>query len=88
MIERTENPEKVEQKPDVKVEEKVNKLPLAPIKRLLKEQGVQSISKSGLEEVRFIVSDIIRDMGRNILIFTRHRKAKISSKEDVLLAIR
>lgn len=83
MVDRTE-PEKVEEK----LKERISVLPLAPIKRILKEQGIVSISKSGLEEIRFIVQDIIRDMGRNIVVFTKHRKAKISTKEDVLLAIR
>ena len=83
MVDRTEEDKKKEDIKDVGP-----KLPLAPIQRIMKEQGIKKISKNALIEVRMILHDILRDTSRKIILHTNHRKAKISTREDVLMAIR
>jgi len=89
MVDRTDE-EKQDKKPTENKKEVKTEvmMPLATIKRILKEQGVTRIEKPALEEIRMILQDILRDMSRKIIVFTRHRKAKTSTKEDVLLSIR
>ena len=89
MVERTnevESETKVSEQAEKKIKEP--NLSLSSIRHILKLQGVYKITKPALQEIQFILSDILRDMARNVIIFTKHRKAKISSKEDVLLSIR
>jgi len=78
--------ERTTEEKDIKKKDIV--LPLGTIKRIMKEQGVYSINKTALIEVRMILQDILKDMSRNIVIFTKHRNKKISTKEDVLLSIK
>jgi histone H3/H4 len=73
---------------DASPKQKEPLIPLATIKRIMKTQGVEKITTTALIEVRQVVGDIIKEMARNVVVYTKHRKAKISSKEDVLLAIR
>jgi len=63
-------------------------IPLQTVKKIMKEEGIIRISRPALEEVRNIIQDILKDMSRNILIYTRHRKAKVSNSDDVHLSIR
>jgi len=90
MVERTNEVESETEVSEEIKEQKViePKIALTSIRRILKEQGIERIEKSALEEIRFILEDIIRDMSRNIIVYMRHAKRKTAQKADVLLAIR
>lgn len=70
------------------LKEKEPKLHITTIRKIMKINGINMISNDALEEVRMILQDILRDMSRNIVIFTQHRGRKISNKDDVLLSVR
>lgn len=82
IVDRTE-PEKLEEN-----KEKKHSIPIATLKRILRENGIDRISKDALEEVAMMLQDIIRDLANNAVVFTKHRNAKTTTKDDILLATR
>lgn len=87
MVERT-GQEQIQSDEQVSSDEKGHRLPLSTIKKIMKEQGVLMITKPALEEVRMILYDVLKDVSRKTVIFTRHRGKKTSNKDDVLLSLK
>lgn len=65
-----------------------SEIPIDTIKKILYSCGVINITDNGLEEVRTIIESIIRDIGYEIVVFTKHRGSSESTLEDVRMAIR
>ena len=63
-------------------------IPLATLRRIMKKHGVSMMSQDAVEELQRILDDILLDMSRNIIVATKHRSAKKTTRADILLAIR
>lgn len=61
-------------------------LPLAPIKRLMKNAGAERVSKEAVEELRDILEDEVRDYAEQANKLARHAGRKTIQAEDIRLS--
>ncbi len=71
-----------------KKDKKITTLSYKSVRRFLGKQGIRKIKKEAVDEIIIILEEILSDIATDIIIYTRHRKSKVSNKEDVLLATR
>ena len=68
--------------------EKRHNIPVATLRRMLRENGIERITKDALDEIAMMLQDIVRDISNNAVVFTKHGKRKTTNKDDILLAMK
>lgn len=63
-------------------------LPLAPIKRVAKNAGVERISEEAVEEIEEIVREIAEDLARDAIVATKHAGRVTVKERDIKLVCR
>ena len=66
----------------------VAKLPMAPLERLLKEQGAHRVSKSALSEFAGVLEEIGSELASEAVRLAKHAGRKTVHASDVRLARR
>lgn len=61
-------------------------LPLAPLKKLAKDVGVERISDSAVEELKDVVEELGEEIARDSVTACRHAGRLTIKKEDIDLA--
>ncbi len=61
-------------------------LPLAPLKRLMKQAGAERVSDDGVEAMRDVIEAEIAELSEEANRFAQHAGRKTIKKEDVLAA--
>lgn len=67
---------------------KQNKIPYTIIRRVLKENGIERTTEDTIKEIESMIEDVLRDLSNNMLVYTKHRKAKTTTIDDFRLAVR
>lgn len=65
-------------------EVKESHIALSSIRRIMKEQGIQKISKGALEEVQIMVEDVIKMSAQQVIKALDYRGAKTVKRKDVV----
>lgn len=61
-------------------------LPLAPLKRVMKQAGAERVGEDGVEAMRDVIEEEIEELTENAVTFANHAGRKTVKKEDVLAA--
>ncbi len=61
-------------------------LPLAPLKRLMKQAGAERVADDGVEAMRDVIEEEVLDLAREANRFAQHAGRKTIKKEDVIAA--
>lgn len=61
-------------------------LPLAPIKRIMKDAGAERVADDGVEAMRDAIEEMVIELAEEANQFATHAGRKTVKKEDVLAA--
>jgi histone H3/H4 len=64
----------------------MTELPLAPLKRLMKQAGAERVADDGVEAMRDVIEEEIEDLAQDATQFAQHAGRKTVKKEDVMAA--
>jgi len=64
----------------------MDELPLAPLKRLMKQAGAERVADDGVEAMRDVIEEEIEDLAQDATRFAQHAGRKTVKKEDVMAA--
>lgn len=68
--------------------ENSHEIPLAPIERILRQEGGYRISEEAARRLRDFVEELARDIARESVEMAKHAKRRTVKSEDVEMAIR
>jgi histone H3/H4 len=63
-------------------------LPLAPVERILRNEGAKRVSQKAVEEFTQVIEDIAADLAAESAALAKHADRKTVKAEDVRLARR
>jgi len=61
-------------------------LPLAPVKRIIKNSGAERVSEDAVESLRDAIEEFAEDLAASSRAYARHAGRKTVKKEDVRAA--
>lgn len=61
-------------------------LPLAPIKRIMKQSGAERVADDGVEAMRDVIEEQVIQLAKEANRFANHAGRKTVKKEDVMAA--
>jgi len=70
------------------VPKKGREIPLAPIDRIMHQEGGERVSEDAVRALRDIIEDLARAIAREAWELARHANRKTVMKEDVIFAAR
>ena len=63
-------------------------LPLAPVKRIIKNAGAERVSEDAVIALRDSIEDMAREVADEALRAARHARRRTVKREDIELAVR
>lgn len=70
------------------VKTKMSELPLAPVERIIRNQGAKRVSQKAVEEFTEVLEEIAADIAAEANALAKHADRKTVKGEDVRLAKR
>lgn len=64
----------------------MTELPLAPLKRIMKQAGAERVADDGVEAMRDVIEEKVIELSEDANRFAQHAGRKTIKKEDVLAA--